>query len=82
MGKKHNAETLAKMSASKKGKNNPRYDHTVRTIEKPDATGVETKKFTGTRQEMLAKYPEMSRSGLGAMLRREIQHHKGWRLLD
>jgi hypothetical protein len=68
------------MSASLKGKKHPRYDHTVRTIEKPDATGDETKEFTGTRQEMLAAIPELTPAGLGALLRREIQTHKGWKL--
>jgi hypothetical protein len=79
-GSKHNAETKAKMSASQKGKNHPNYDPTVRTIEKPDATGDETKKFTGTRQEMLAEFPEMNGSGLSQLLLGNIQTHKGWRL--
>jgi group I intron endonuclease len=95
MGKKHTAETLEKMSAShmgKKltaktleklsGKNHHNYDHTVRTIEKPDATGDETKEFTGTRQGMLAEFPEMKPSGLNKMLSRKQETHKGWRLLD
>jgi hypothetical protein len=80
-GRKCTAETRAKLSASKKGKNNPSYDPTVRTIEKPDATGVETKKFTGTRQEMLAEFPEMTQSGLSLLLSRKRPTHLGWRLL-
>jgi group I intron endonuclease len=77
-GKKHTAESLEKMS----GKKNHRYDHTVRTIEKPDATGDETKKFTGTTQEMLAAIPELTQSGLSLLLSRDQKTHKGWRLLD
>ena len=81
-GKKFTAETRKKISAGQKGKKNHRYDHTVRTIENPHATGDETKDFTGTQQEMLAEFPEMTPQGLGAMLRRIYQTHKGWRLLD
>jgi hypothetical protein len=77
MGNKHTAETLEKLS----GKNHHHYDPTVRTIEKPDATGVETKKFTGTRQGMLAAIPELTPGGLNKMLRRIYQTHKGWRLV-
>jgi hypothetical protein len=72
------AKTLEKLS----GKNNHSYDHTVRTIEKPDATGVETKKFTGTTQEMLAAIPELTASGLSLLLSDKIQTHKGWRLVS
>jgi hypothetical protein len=67
---------VSKMS----GKNHYRYDPTVRTIEKPDATGVETKEFTGTRQEMLAAIPELTPQGLSGLLSREQEIHKGWKL--
>jgi hypothetical protein len=75
-GKKHTAETRAKMS----GKNSPHYDHTVRTIEKPHATGVETKEVTGTTQELLAAIPELTKSGLSQLLSDKQQTHKGWKL--
>jgi hypothetical protein len=69
------AETRARKSASKKGKNNPRYDHTVRTIVNPHA-----KEVTGTRQELRAAIPELTQQGLNRLIRREIQTHKGWKL--
>jgi group I intron endonuclease len=73
-------ESRKKMSASKKGKNNPMYDPTVRTIEKPDATGDTFDLFEGTTQEMLAAIPELTQAGLSLLLRRERKIHKGWKL--
>jgi hypothetical protein len=70
------AETRAKMSASQKGKNSHRYDHTVRTIEHPIHG-----KVTGTRQEMLAAIPELIQSGLSGLLSRDQETYKGWRLV-
>jgi hypothetical protein len=79
-GRKHTAKTLEKMSASKKGKKHPNYDPTVRTIEKPHATGVETKEVTGTQQELLAAIPELTPQGLSQLLSDKQQTHKGWKL--
>jgi hypothetical protein len=63
-----------------KGKKNHRYDHTVRTIEKPHATGDTFDLCEGTRQELLAAIPELTPDGLSGLIRLKIQTHKGWRL--
>jgi hypothetical protein len=87
-GKKHNAESKAKISASRKGKkhtaeskakmsgkNHHRYDHTVRTIKHPIHG-----KVTGTRQGMLAEFPEMKPSGLSGLLSGDRPTYLGWKL--
>jgi hypothetical protein len=73
-------ETALNPPATISGKNHYNYDHTVRTIVNPHATGVETKEVTGTRQEMRAAIPELTRDGLNRLIRREYQTHKGWKL--
>lgn len=78
-GKKHNTESLKKISENKpsvSGKSNPKYDNTIYIFKHEDIGVVES-----TRFDLINKY-NLHNGNMSLMIKGSLKCHKGWVLIS